>query len=231
MTALSAKGGNVVYDGHSHYGIGPGFSDKISHLSDFLKISEPVIQVNWDLLKECPNLTIASSDYADDPSTPASYDPLFADLPIITGNIGLPVEPIRIRRESPIDGVTMSNSVFVKGVQPSLDHNYDPDAGDTGSDGASIIVKRGVSDVPSSSQNWSKLFLNCCTSGIYYYNTMRHGTLFFTRDTCQSVLTTKEYINAILNGMNDGQICKAIAAAEFAQNPVINVEDYFVFSQ
>lgn len=214
--ALSADGGNVVYDGHSNFGIGFAFSKNMTGIQDFMNVGEEWAGINWPYLvgpQEQTQFKVSYSEYGDNLDTAELYDPYLKPHNIY-GNI------------NPIISVPefFNCTQVIGGVQlhPTYGQTqiYDMHYGTVGN--SVLVVHNGASDMPA--MRWKKLYLASCTSGQYYYRIFNHGTLFYTTESCSSDNLTKAYIKAIIGGQNDEGIYAAINAIELGA-----LHDYKVF--
>lgn len=211
--ALSTPGSVVAYDGHSNFGLGFAFKTGFSRLHQFLNIADAQIPVNWEYMREHqdhPSLDFTDSEYGDDMATSAPFDPVQGSA-TVEGSQG----PLRKPRYLLSGGVGARLGLTRGGSKRWLDHHY-------GEDGNyRIVVKAGSRDMPE--KRWSKLFLNSCYSGSYYYDSFGgHGSLFFTRDESSATRTSSAFIFAAIDGKTDAQILETINAIE-------NINDFHAF--
>ncbi len=214
--ALSTPGAVVSYDGHSNFGLGFAFQRGLKKLRDFMLISDPQVAINWDYLREHqghPDLMIEESEYGDDSSTPAFSDPI-AVRRAIKGAHGS-YDSMRTVR-FPLSGGEGTRCTLVRGSERWHDNHR-------AIDGTRLVLKSGAPDMPR--KGWSKLMLNSCYSGQYYYESFGgRGTMFFTLEESSSGATTAQFIAGCIDGESNDEILKTINGEE-------NIWDYYVFGQ
>jgi hypothetical protein len=215
--ALSTEGAVVAYDGHSNFGLGFAFgvtAAGFTSLHQFMLISDPQCAVNWVYLREeqgHPNLMFEESEYGDDSSTPEFSDPVAVPR-TITGAQKSYNDMRTVR--FPLEGGQGERLHLQRGQQRWQDTH---DA----IDGTRIVLKTGAPDMPA--KRWSKLMLNSCYSGPYYYDSFGgRGTLFFTLDESSSPKTSAIFIEGCIEGKSNDQITSETNAEE-------NIWDYHVF--
>lgn len=195
--ALGAENGYVAYDGHSNFGIGFAFSAGMTSISDFMNVGNELSSLDWIYMRDGqghPNLSIAYSEYGDDPATTNLYDPWLFDK-TYQGDLG---NYTNFYATSSSSGNLQMPLITDSTTPQYKDYHYNV-AGVT-----NIIVKAGALDMPS--KNWNKLFLNSCSSGEYYYDTFDHGTLIFTHKTCSNAVTTKVFFEGIVEEKSNSDI-------------------------
>jgi hypothetical protein len=213
--ALSTPGAVIAYDGHSNFGMGFAFATNFSRLSQFMNIADPQIPVNWPYLRdhqEHPQLMFDDSEYGDDAATSATFDPV-----LTTSVVDTATGPMRKSRW-PLSGGEGQRYPLVRGQHRWEDHHYDLG----GDDNIRIVVKAGSKDMPE--KRWSKLFLNSCYSGSYYYDSFGgHGTLFFTTDEASASTTSGAFLFGVIDGKTDDQVLAEL-------NQIENINSYKVFT-
>lgn len=217
--ALSTAGSVIAYDGHSNFGLGFAFETNFSRVSQFLNIADAQVPVNWPYLRDHqdhPNLIFEDAEYGDDASTPKFSDPVAVDRWIQGDN-----DQYHTRRWPAGGNGGGTRYPLVRGKDYKWDdHHYLVDSDATN---ARIVVKAGSRDMPA--KRWSKLFLNSCYGGPYYYDSFGgRGTLFFTTDEASSPLTSAIFIESCIEGKSNDQTLKALNKAE-------NINDYHVFGE
>jgi hypothetical protein len=211
--ALSTPGAVISYDGHSNFGMGFAFKTNFKKLSEFMNIADPMIPVNWPYLREHqehPGLEFdEATEYGDDLSTPAKFDPVASATVIEAAS-----SPLRKTRWL-LNGGSGTRYSLTRGTPRFHDHHF----GD--GEGARIVVRAGAKDMPD--KRWSKLFLNSCYSGGYYIDSFGgHGTLFFSTDEASSSKTSGLFLLGYVDGKTDAQVLEALNAVE-------DINDYKVF--
>ena len=203
--ALSADGGNVVYDGHSNFGIGFAFSKNMTGIQDFMNVGEEWAGINWPYLVGTQGQTqfkVSYSEYGDNLDTPELYDP-YERLRSIDGTHF-------IRNNLP----EFFNRTQTSGVQlhltPGQTQVQDMHYGVVGD--IVLVARNGAFDMPV--KRWKKLFLNACESGRYYYRTFNYGTLFYTLKDAKKAETTNIFIQTILSGLDNDGIYTALKSIE-----------------
>jgi len=84
-----------------------------------------------------------------------------------------------------------------------------------------IVIKSGAKDMPA--KRWSKLYLNSCYSGPYYFDSFGgRGTLFYTTEESASPQTSAIFLESCIQGKSNDDTLKALNKAE-------NINDYHVF--
>jgi hypothetical protein len=211
--ALAAAEACVAYEGHSNFGLGYSFATGFKRLSQFMNIADPQVPVNWPYLRdhqEHPELLFDDEEYGDDVKTKTWSDPVSVDG-VVTGRLGTYDAP-----RFPLAGVPGAVRFSLsRGKEKWLDHHY----GDPGN--ARIVIKAGARDMPR--KRWSKLFLNSCYSGSYYFESFGgRGTLFFTHDEVSSASASTSFLRGCILGRPDDAILASLNEDE-------NVFDYQVF--
>ncbi len=211
--ALSTQDAIVVYDGHASYGAGLTFAPNMERITDLMNVSEPLVHIDWRDMRSPaeghPAFQIALSEYGDDTTTPDPYDPL-RRVESVVGDSGQPNAAITTFRyySSPISGGTRMNL-----KQPVVgDRTYDYHWR-TVSRYLRLVVKAGDTDMPIT-KRWSKVLLNCCNSGAYYYRIFNHSTLFYTKDLCSDVKSSLGFIIAVMDGKTNAQIKEILDSYE-----------------
>ncbi len=217
--ALATAGSVVAYDGHSNFGLGFAFETHFTRVSQFMNIADPQVPVNWDYLREHqdhPGLLFEDSEYGDDSSTPAFSDPVSIDRYVKGSN-----DEYYTRRWPAGGHGGGTRYPLVRGKDYKWeDHPYLLDDDKTN---ARIVVKAGSRDMPA--KRWSRLFLNSCYAGPYYYDSFGgRGTLFFTHDEASSGQTSKTFIACSIDGKSNDATLDALNADE-------NINDYHVFGE
>lgn len=202
--ALGAQDGIVVYDGHSSYGIGMAFSAGLTGISSFMNVGQDLVTLNWPDMRGSieghPNLSIADAEYGDDTTTVEQFDPwLTSDPSAVVGAQGTHAAT-RLFSTPQVGGTHLH---LQRGSQKPLDAHYATTSGER-----MIVAKGGKADLPT--LRYSKLYLDACSSGQYYYPIFNHGTLFYTYDLCESVGTTKKFIENVIGGKTNDEILDVI---------------------
>jgi hypothetical protein len=210
--AFATPGSVIAYDGHSNFGLGYAFETNYSNVRQFMNIADAQVPVNWPYLREHqehPNLMFADSDYADDKSTPTPYDPVQIDRTVIGAHGNY--DTIRF----PESGGNGPRCTLTRGDVKWHDYHYGS------GENIRIVVKAGSRDMPA--KKWSKIFLNSCYSGQYYFDSFGGaGTLFFTHDESSSPQTSYLFIRGCVEGKSNDKITADLNAEE-------NINDYHVF--
>ncbi|MEZ0227935.1 MAG: hypothetical protein ACAI25_04870 [Planctomycetota bacterium] len=217
--ALSTAGSVIAYDGHSNFGLGYAFETHFSRVSQFMNIADAQVPVNWAYLRDHqdhPTLLFEDSEYGDDTSTASFSDPVAIDRYVKGTN-----DDYYTRRWPAGGHGGGTRYPLVRGKDYKWDdHHYllDNDASN-----ARIVVKAGARDMPA--KRWSRLFLNSCYAGPYYYDSFGgRGTLFFTHDEASSPQTSKIFIASCIDGKSNESTLDALNQAE-------NINDYHVFGE
>jgi hypothetical protein len=202
--ALGAEDGYVVYDGHSNVGIGFAFSTGFTSLSEFMNVGNELSSLDWIHLRNhsFPNLSIAYSEYGDDPATGTLYDPWMFDR-TYQGSLGNYTYHYAVASDAGNLQLSLNSN---SGTPQYNDYHY------TLSGDHYIVVKAGAADMPS--KNWKKLFLNSCESGNYYYDIFNHGALFYTYEVCSHHDTTKVFFEGIINEKSNSDILSDLNGLE-----------------
>jgi hypothetical protein len=199
--ALSTPGAVIAYDGHSNFGMGFAFEVHFARLSQFMNIADHMIPVNWPYLRdhqEHPSLDFSDAEYGDDPSTGTRFDPTCGTATVETAG-----GPLRKSRW----GAPGQRFSLTRGERRWFDHHYGE------GDNVRIVVQAGSRDMPE--KKWSKLFLNSCYSGSYYYDSFGgHGTLFMTTDEASSSSTSACFLFGFIDGKSNDQVNAELNAME-----------------
>lgn len=215
--ALATPGAVIAYDGHSNFGLGYAFHTHFTRVSQFMNIADAQVPVNWEYLRDHqdhPDLVFEDSEYADDASTSAFSDPVGVDR-YVQGS----KDQYYTRRWPETGSASGTRYPLVRGkTYKWQDYHY---LLDNDPENARIVVKAGSKDMPQ--KQWSKLYLNSCYSGPYYYDSFGgHGTLFFTTDESASPETSAIFLESCIQGRSNDDTLKAL-------NKVENINDYHVF--
>ena len=219
--AISAQDGYVVFNGHSNFGMGLAFSTGLAGISQFMNVGEGLVLINWRYMRDNqghPAFWIEDPEYGDDPSTAELYDPWVGPANVVGALRTVPA--IRFFSNRPSGEAIQAH--LTRGLRKYEDwHSRE------GAD-RFVIAHSGATDMPT--KRWKKLFLNSCNSGPYYYDVFSHGTLFYTTGECVPSVTTKVFLEAIVDGKDNDGILSATVAAQNLDDPLHpNVHDYHSF--
>lgn len=184
--ALAADNAYVVFDGHANFGIGPNFpNDFITKLSDFFNIGTQYTGINWKYIRE---------------SRPPRTLPLEIDDSAIPSSVSNYRVPIIQQLKFKNDDLVRSGGTFtLKGS--GYDRYHYSDKGNL-----FLIVNAGSSDLPITGLQYKVCFMNSCSSGRHYIETLNHGTLFYTKEVCSDIYATKEFVKGIIEDKTYKQI-------------------------
>jgi len=220
--ALSYPGGQVVYDGHSNFGIGLLFNcDSSDTISSFMNVGETLCSISWTYMRNeqgYKNFWIEDSEYGDDITSIEKYDPWKKSRNVVGKTKSLIANEFF---ETPPTGGGATHLDLDRAQDYNMEKFYDAHYYDgIAADSRRIVAKCGASEMPA--KGWDKLFLNSCNSGYYYTRVFNHGKLFYTFDECRSEETTMLFVKAIIDGESDSVILRAINTFE-------PVNDYMSF--
>lgn len=214
--ALSCPNACVAYDGHSNFGMGFAFETGLRTLREFMNIADEQIPVNWPYLREeqgHPQIMFDESEYGDDLTTSAPFDPVQIGGWKVPGRNGTySTARFLLRPNRPGSRMTIE-----RGSPRWKDHHYALAPGNI-----RIVVQSGSRDLPTPSWQW--MFLNSCYSGQYYYYVFNHGTLYYTTDESSSPRTSIIFLSGVMEGKPKDEILKAVNREE-------NVNDYLDFGE
>lgn len=184
--ALVTENAYIVFDGHANFGIGPNFpNDTITKISDFFNIGTQYTGINWRYITESrpPRTLPLEIDNLEIPSNVLNYR-----VPII--------QQLKFEND---DFIGEGGNFTLKGSGYDRYHyNYEGNR--------FLIVSAGSNDLPKAGLRYKVCFMNACSSGRHYIETLNHGTLFYTKEVCGTLEVTKEFVKGVIEGKSYSEI-------------------------
>ena len=184
---------DIVFDGHSNYGIGPSFPapfvSTFTSINDFMNVSGRGI-ASFDFLyyrdNVCSGLSLNTSDIA---ISPTNYS-------------------VRIPKmlRFPSSGTVAGESFSLKGTADKRHHYYFT----AGSRNRVIVNSAG--DVPT--LKYRSLFMNSCFSGRDFSETFSNGVFLYTKSICASADTSSIFVKGIVEGKKWSEIVNDLNLSE-----------------
>ncbi len=228
IDAIKRTGQNVVFDGHSNFGLGPNFSGKVTHkaIADFTHFGVGKTSIPKSFRgagTEADVVPFTNGDGTTLPTNPqdlAAIDRVYSEgwayLKLEAGQIivapqNYQVTELGIERFKNLQGVAPGNSFTKQGIGLYNEWHFDnPESS------RRLIVQAPSTDVPT--LGYAKFFYNACNTGRDYIESFKHGDFIYTKDSCKVEEATKIFVQGIIEGKSNTQIM-----TDLNQNGVGNV--------
>ncbi len=198
---MKTKGSDIVYDGHSNFGMGPAFSGNLPKITGFVNLSSRgMASIDLSYFRDHqghPNLQLGDADIA---ASPKNYNVPF-------------VKNMNNKLRFPDSGKQNGETFQLTGNGDGRHHYTRPS-------GAKRVIVNSTGDRPD--LEYRSLFMNSCNSGRDFIESLNHGVFFYTVDSCGGIETTKEYVKAVTEG-------KSWVEVEAAINAIENLNEHNIF--